>query len=214
VSISGAARSAAAAAAPPRTGPARGATALPGPRSPQPAPWLRLVPAVATRPSRGPFALLVVAVLGAGLVVLLLLNTVVAQDSFALSALQHRSTTLGDQEEALAQEVAADASPQRLSRRASALGMVPTVNPAFLQVPGGRILGDPVPGQLPPRPAPKATAKPSTSPSPRPSPTPSASTSPSPQPSAASSAAPSAAAGPGPRPHATSSPTASPGQGR
>ena len=43
-------------------------------------------------------------------------------------------------------------APQRLARQANKLGMVPSVNPAFLRMPDGRVLGDPVvaPGTAPP----------------------------------------------------------------
>ena len=81
-----------------------------------PRPDLRVLPAPPFRAPRGPFVLAVGAVLTLGLLGVLLLNTVVAQDAFAVSALQQKSAALADQEQALIQQVAAADSPQRLER--------------------------------------------------------------------------------------------------
>ena len=88
----------------------------------------------------------------AGLGLLLLLNTLLAQGSFAVDDLDRQITVLSDREQAMQQKVATLAAPQRLARQASELGMVSSVNPAFLRMPDGRILGDPVvaPGTAPP----------------------------------------------------------------
>jgi hypothetical protein len=83
--------------------------------------------------------------LGGGLLGLLALNTVLAQGSFRVSDLQRRVAALDDQQQALQQRVALRAAPQRLARRASALGMVPMLEPAFLRAGDGRVLGRPQP---------------------------------------------------------------------
>lgn len=114
-----------------------------------PRPDLRVLPAQPFRAPRGPFVLAVGAVLTIGLLGVLLLNTVVAQDAFTVSALQQKSAALADQEQVLTQAVAAADSPQRLESRARSLGMVPSENPGFLRLADGKVLGKPVPGKAP-----------------------------------------------------------------
>jgi cell division protein FtsB len=109
-------------------------------------PDLRVLAPPPFRAPRGPFVLTVGAVLTLGLLGVLLLNTVVTQDAFAVSALQATSAELADREEALTQEVAAAESPQQLEERARALGMVPSKNPVFLRLSDGTVLGEPVAG--------------------------------------------------------------------
>ena len=129
-----------------------------GAARPAPArPWLTVVPPLPARAPRGPFVLLVVALLTLGLGALLFLHTALAEDSFDLYDLQAESLALADREQALEQEVAAAAAPQRLAARARALGMVRSENPAFIRTADGVILGVPKPGRLPPQ---KANPKP------------------------------------------------------
>jgi hypothetical protein len=124
-------------AAEPRRGPAPAPVPAPRPRPP-----LKLVPAPRRRPARRtPFVLLVVAVLGAGLVALLLINTGVAQDSFQLTDLRRQSDLLQDREQALEQEIAHLSTPGRLAREAERLGMGPGTGPTFIEVPGGAVAG-------------------------------------------------------------------------
>jgi len=162
-------------------------------------PSLRVVPARRT-PARAPFVLLVSAILGAGLVTVLLVNTWLAQGSFTLHALQKQQTALQNQTQALTQEIAAESAPQALAARAAALGMVPAPNPVFKQ-PDGRVVG--VANQAV-RPAPPPAPTPSTTPSPTPSVTPSASASgPSPNPKPT----PKASTKPSTKPKASASPS-------
>jgi len=129
-------------AAEPRRGPARAPVPTPQPRPP-----LKLVPAPRRRPARRtPFVLLVIAVLGAGLIGLLLINTGVAQDSFQLTDLRQQSGLLQDREEALEQEIARLSTPGRLASEAERLGMQPGTGPTFIEVPGGAIAGVGRPG--------------------------------------------------------------------
>lgn len=114
---------------------------------------------------RAPFVMLLGALLTAGLAGLLFLHTALAEDSFRLHDLQNRSAGLTDREQALQQEVARAASPRRLAARAEALGMVRSVNPAFIRLADGKVLGRPRPGVAPV--APVAPA-PSVAPTPRP----------------------------------------------
>jgi hypothetical protein len=96
------------------------------------------VPAPATSARRLPFVLLVVGLLGAGLLVLLLLNTLSAQGAFEVAHLQHRSSQLTDREQALRSEVAQQQSAASLARRARLMGMVPAGTPTVTRLPDGR----------------------------------------------------------------------------
>ena len=73
----------------------------------------------------------------------------VAQDAFAVSALEQKASELADREQALTQQVAAADSPEKLEERARRLGMVPSENPVFLRLADGKVLGKPVPGKRP-----------------------------------------------------------------
>jgi hypothetical protein len=87
--------------------------------------------------------------LSLGLGAMLLLNTLLAQGSFALHSLEAQVADLADREQELRQKAAELAAPQRLERRARELGMVPSVNPAFLRSQDGKVLGVPVPATAP-----------------------------------------------------------------
>ncbi len=133
--------------------------------APEPAPRgsLRVVPA--PRPgkaSRAPFLVVVVAMLGAGLLGLLALNTMLAQDAFHLHELQASGKTLDEREQALDKEVEALQAPASLASRATSLGMVPGGPPAFLRLPDGAVLGqaDPLDPEAPVVPPLVSTAKP------------------------------------------------------
>jgi hypothetical protein len=107
-------------------------------------PELRIVsPLRAERASRGVFALVVVGMLILGMIVILVINTSLAQGAFTVSELQSRQTVLSQQEQALSQVVAAAAAPDVLEKSARSLGMVPSQTPVFLKVPSGKVLGNP-----------------------------------------------------------------------
>jgi hypothetical protein len=72
---------------------------------------------------RMPFVLLVLALLGGGLICLLVINTTLGATSFRISQLQSTSTTLATQEQTLQQQIAAEESPAQIARRAYQLGM-------------------------------------------------------------------------------------------
>lgn len=107
-------------------------------------PHLRMVtPLRPERASRGVFALVVVGMLIVGMVVILVINTSLAQGAFTVSELERQQTTLSQQEQALAQSVAAAAAPDVLEKAARAMGMVPSETPVFVKVPSGKVLGKP-----------------------------------------------------------------------
>jgi hypothetical protein len=120
---------------------------------------------VATRPltvGRLPFALLVGGILATGLVALLLLHTLAAQDAFRLQDLQRQHAELADVEQELALAEQQRQAPSALAARARALGMVPTGSIAFVR-PGkhGKIVGVVHPAVAPAPVAPAPTPEPS-----------------------------------------------------
>lgn len=128
-------------------------------------PRLVLLPAPQRR-SRLPFALIVLLLIGSGLIGLLLINTVLAQDAFVLFGLQQKTAALSDQEQQLRETVAREAGPTVLASRAASLGMVPGGNPLFLRLPDGAVLGDPKgAGGVAPQPTTHASISPTPTPS-------------------------------------------------
>lgn len=95
-----------------------------------------------SHPPRMPFVFLIVGLLGGGLISLLLLNTVLAQDAFAAHALRQRTTVLEQREQALRQEVARAEAPDALAEKARALGMVPAKGNAFVDLERGKVVGN------------------------------------------------------------------------
>jgi hypothetical protein len=107
---------------------------------------LRMVsPMRPERASRGVFALVVTGMLVVGMVVILVINTSLAQGAFTISELQAQEAALTQQEQTLSEQVEAAAAPESLEQQARSLGMVPSENPVFLSVPSGRVLGKPKP---------------------------------------------------------------------
>jgi predicted metalloprotease len=85
----------------------------------------------ARRPvSRTPFILLVLALLGGGLVCLLVINTTLAAASFRISNLQKENTEATQRVQELQQQVSTDQSANSIEQRALRLGMrtQPTLN--------------------------------------------------------------------------------------
>ena len=111
--------------------------------------YLRLVAARRSSAAKTPFVVVVVLILAAGLLGLLLLNTVLAQDAFRLHALQKDGRVLADREQALQRQVADLQSPHSLAARATRLGMVAGGPPAFLRLSDGKVLGSAQPGVAP-----------------------------------------------------------------
>lgn len=107
-------------------------------------PNLKLVsPLRPAKASRGTFALVVGALLVGGLGLMLLINTQLAQGSFAVSSLKSQLSSLQEQEAVLSEQVAAAAAPASLADKAHSLGMVPSRTPVFLSIPDGKVLGTP-----------------------------------------------------------------------
>ena len=143
-------------------------------------PSLRLVAARPLTAARLPFAIFIGAILVTGLVTLLLLHTMAAQDAFRLESLQQQSAALDDTTEQLAVANEQAAAPSVLGARAKALGMVPTGSIAYVELHHrGKIVGvvqaaPPPPPPPAPSPSPSTSAHPSTKASANPSGKPSA----------------------------------------
>ncbi|WP_259464629.1 cell division protein FtsL [Streptomyces sp. TLI_171] len=149
---------------------------------------------------RTPFAVLVVALLSAGLLGLLMLNTALNEGSFTLSRLKKQTTDATDQQQTLQQQIAEQSAPDALEQRARGLGMVPGGDPAFLN-PDGSVTGKAKAAEDNP-PVPRSSAEPWQRPGGAASPAPT--TSPgdpgielAPAPPASPSASPSGSASPG-----------------
>jgi hypothetical protein len=144
---------------PAKTGPA------PGPR-----PRLAVIEGFAGRRSAIPFALLILAVLGIGLVALLMLNTAMDEDSVRMQQAQQRQAALTDREQQLSQQLSGLSAPSALASQAAVLGLVPNPQPAFINPTTGAVLGTASPAPTPsPVPTPTPTQTPSGTPSGSPS---------------------------------------------
>ncbi|MFI6869579.1 hypothetical protein [Nocardia sp. NPDC050406] len=104
---------------------------------------------------RIPFVASIIALLGCGLALTLLLTTRAAEDSYQLGDARAVNTQLSDERAALQRQVeAADSAPE-LAARARELGMIPARDPARLVIaPDGSVtvVGTPAPAQGSPAP--------------------------------------------------------------
>ena len=97
---------------------------------------LKLVPNVSDgkQADRKFFAVFVSIVGGIGLMLLLLINTLLAQDAFTLTNLKMEAKLVSDEREAIARQIDKLSSPEALAKSATALGMKPSENPTFLSL--------------------------------------------------------------------------------
>ena len=107
--------------------------------------WLRVVPRVPTRLARLPFVLVVIAFFGFGMAGLLMLNTTLQNQAFQFRTLNRQATSLAYEQAVLQAQIDQLSAPAELARQASARGMRPNPRPAFLVVPGGKVVGKPKP---------------------------------------------------------------------
>ncbi len=89
----------------------------------------------------GFFLALCVALVLAGFVGVLVLNTAMAKGSFTMRDLQHRSDELADTQDDLQHALDAVSGPGPLAQEARDLGMVPAETPAFLRLADGKVIG-------------------------------------------------------------------------
>ena len=106
---------------------------------------LTVVPRRKTTAPRMPFMILVALVLLGGVVGLLLFNTSMQQASFTATDLEQQAAELHASEQSLQMELDRLRDPQLVATKAEHLGMVPLINPAFIRLSDGKVLGNPVP---------------------------------------------------------------------
>jgi hypothetical protein len=97
---------------------------------------LKLVPDVSSgkQADRKFFATFVTVVGVIGLMFLLLINTLLAQDAFELTSLKLEAKLVSDEREAIARQMDKLSSTDALARAAAELGMRPSENPTFLSL--------------------------------------------------------------------------------
>jgi hypothetical protein len=97
---------------------------------------LKLVPDVSSgkQADRKYFAKFVTVVGIIGLMFLLLINTLLAQDAFELTSLKLEAKLISDEREAIARQIDKISAPDALARSAADLGMKPSENPTFLSL--------------------------------------------------------------------------------
>ena len=98
--------------------------------------FLKLVPSVSegAHATHRFFATFLSVVAGIGLLILLAVNILLAQDAFTLSALKAEAKVVADQREAINRQIEASSSPEALAAKARALGMRPSESPVFLNL--------------------------------------------------------------------------------
>jgi hypothetical protein len=98
--------------------------------------FLNLVPKIDIdkRADQKVFILFLTAIGALGLVSLLFVNTLLAQDAFKLSKLQLEARLLTDQREAYIRQLDRISSPMALAAAATEMGMKPSSSPVFLNL--------------------------------------------------------------------------------
>ncbi|MCX6430637.1 MAG: hypothetical protein NTX12_06715 [Actinobacteria bacterium] len=97
---------------------------------------LQLVPNFANGETadRRVFAVFLSLVGAVGLLLLLAINTLLAQDAFELHKMQAQVMTLSDQRDAVMKQIARASSPEVLAAEAIKAGMVESQSPRFLSI--------------------------------------------------------------------------------
>ena len=98
--------------------------------------FLKLVPNVSdgAQATHRFFATFLSAVAGIGLLALLVINILLAQDAFTLSELKAEAKLVADQREAINRQIDRASSPEVLAKSAAELGMRPSESPVFLNL--------------------------------------------------------------------------------
>lgn len=97
---------------------------------------LKLVPELSSgkQADRKFFAKFITAVGAIGLMFLLLINILLAQDAFELSSLKLEAKLVSDEREAIARQIDTLSAPDALAQAATKLGMKPSETPIFLSL--------------------------------------------------------------------------------
>ena len=98
--------------------------------------FLKLVPNVSdgAQATHRFFATFLSVVAGIGLLILLAVNILLAQDAFTLSELKAEAKIVADQREAINRQIDRASSPEALAKKATEIGMRPSESPVFLNL--------------------------------------------------------------------------------
>jgi cell division protein FtsB len=110
------------------------------------APRLRVAPPTPISAPRAPFIAVVIALVVAGVLGILLINTKTNENTFRISKLQDQKAALDNQQQQLENQIAGYRSPGNLDAAARRLGLVKADSPAYIRLPDGKIIGVPKPG--------------------------------------------------------------------
>lgn len=134
--------------------PTRRSAALAPERPPEPghgtAPQLRVAPPAPVPVPRTPFVALILLVVLGGVLGILLLNTKVNENAFILHDLREDQAALDQRQQELEEEIAQAGTPARLAEEAQRLGLVQAEELAYLRLPGGEMVREPMPADGPP----------------------------------------------------------------
>ncbi|WBB80018.1 hypothetical protein O7606_01015 [Micromonospora sp. WMMD882] len=130
--------------------PTQGSAALRPAQRPDPtdrpgAPRLRVAPPPPVSVPRAPFVGLVLVLVVGGVLGILLVNTKINENAFRLEKLQQQQAKLDVDEQQLKKRIAESEAPGNLTANARKLGLVESDDPAFIQLPDGRMIGVPRP---------------------------------------------------------------------
>jgi len=109
-------------------------------------PRLRVAPPAPISAPRAPFVAVVIALVVAGVLGILVINTKTNENSFRISRLQDQKTALDNQQQQLENQIAGYESTGNLYAAARRLGLVKAENPAYIRLPDGKVIGVPKPG--------------------------------------------------------------------
>jgi hypothetical protein len=108
---------------------------------PRQRPRLRVVRPPAQVRTHVPFVMVCMAILAGALLAALLLNTQLAQGSYAEQSMDSELAQLARTEQALSAQLDANRSPEQLAAQATALGMQPAGSTAWLSLADGTVRG-------------------------------------------------------------------------
>jgi cell division protein FtsB len=113
----------------------------------QAVPRLKAEPPAPVPVPRAPFVALVLLVVTAGVLGILLLNTKVNENAFILHDLRQDQAVLDQRQQELEEEIARAGTPAQLAEAARRLGLVQAEELAYLRLPDGELVREPVPAR-------------------------------------------------------------------